>query len=94
MHHERIAILDYGSQYTRLITRRLRDLGAFGLVYGPTATAAEIAGADLTGIILSGGPKSVMEAGAPPWTRPSWNWACPSSASATASSCWPGTSAA
>jgi GMP synthase (glutamine-hydrolysing) len=65
MHHERIAILDYGSQYTRLITRRLRDLGAFGLVYGPTATAAEIQGADLRGIVLSGGPKSVLEAGAP-----------------------------
>ena len=30
MHHERIAIIDYGSQYTRLITRRLRELGAFG----------------------------------------------------------------
>ncbi|MDR3672542.1 MAG: glutamine-hydrolyzing GMP synthase [Holophaga sp.] len=65
MHHERIAILDYGSQYTRLITRRLRDLGAFGLVYGPDATAQEIQGADLRGIILSGGPKSVLEAGAP-----------------------------
>jgi GMP synthase (glutamine-hydrolysing) len=65
MHHERIAILDYGSQYTRLITRRLRDLGAFGLVYGPTATAQEIAGPDLRGVILSGGPKSVLEAGAP-----------------------------
>ena len=65
MHHERIAILDYGSQYTRLITRRLRDLGAFGLVYGPAATAEEIKGADLRGIILSGGPKSVLEAGAP-----------------------------
>jgi len=65
MHHERIAILDFGSQYTRLITRRLRDLGAFGLVYGPAATAGEIQGADLRGIILSGGPKSVLEAGAP-----------------------------
>jgi len=65
MHHERIAILDYGSQYTRLITRRLRDLGAFGLVCGPTATAQEIAGPDLRGVILSGGPKSVLEAGAP-----------------------------
>ncbi len=66
MHHERIAILDYGSQYTRLITRRLRELGAFGLVYGPNATAEEIAGADLKGVILSGGPNSVLEAGAPP----------------------------
>ncbi|MFN8010137.1 MAG: glutamine-hydrolyzing GMP synthase [Holophagaceae bacterium] len=65
MHPERIAILDYGSQYTRLITRRLRELGAFGLVYGPSATAAEIGGPDLKGIILSGGPNSVLEAGAP-----------------------------
>ena len=65
MHHERVAILDYGSQYTRLITRRLRDLGAFGLVYGPGATAEEIGGEDLKGVILSGGPNSVMEAGAP-----------------------------
>ena len=66
MHHERIAILDYGSQYTRLITRRLRDLGAFGLVYPAGATAPGIAGADLKGVILSGGPNSVMEPGAPP----------------------------
>ncbi|HTL98243.1 MAG TPA: glutamine-hydrolyzing GMP synthase, partial [Holophagaceae bacterium] len=65
MHHERVAILDYGSQYTRLITRRLRELGAFGLVYGSSATAAEIAGADLKGVILSGGPMSVLEDGAP-----------------------------
>ncbi len=65
MHHERIAILDYGSQYTRLITRRLRELGAFGLVYGPGARASEIGGADLRGVILSGGPNSVLEAGAP-----------------------------
>ncbi len=65
MHPERIAILDYGSQYTRLITRRLRELGAFGLVHGPSATAAEIGGPDLKGIILSGGPNSVLEAGAP-----------------------------
>ena len=65
MHHERIAILDFGFQFTRLITRRLRELGAFGLVYGPDATAEEIKGADLKGVILSGGPKSVLEAGAP-----------------------------
>ncbi len=65
MHHERIAILDYGSQYTRLITRRLRELGAFGLVYSSGATAAEIGGADLKGVILSGGPMSVLEDGAP-----------------------------
>jgi GMP synthase (glutamine-hydrolysing) len=65
MHHERIAIIDFGSQYTRLITRRLRELGAFGLVYNSNATAAEIGGADLKGVILSGGPMSVLEPGAP-----------------------------
>ncbi len=65
MHHERIAILDYGSQYTRLITRRLRELGAFGLVYPSSATADEIGGEDLRGVILSGGPNSVLEEGAP-----------------------------
>jgi len=65
LHHERVAILDFGSQYTRLITRRLRELGAFGLVYGPGATAQEIGGPDLSGVILSGGPNSVLEPGAP-----------------------------
>ena len=65
MQHERIAILDYGSQYTRLITRRLRELGAFGLVYASGATAQEIGGEDLRGVILSGGPNSVLEPGAP-----------------------------
>jgi len=65
MHHERIAIIDYGSQYTRLITRRLRELGAFGLVHNSGTTAAEIAGPDLRGVILSGGPNSVLEPGAP-----------------------------
>lgn len=65
MHHERIAILDFGSQFTQLITRRLRELGAFGLVYGSNATAGEISGNDLKGVILSGGPKSILQAGAP-----------------------------
>ncbi|MBI4911639.1 MAG: glutamine-hydrolyzing GMP synthase [Acidobacteria bacterium] len=64
MHHERIAILDYGSQYTRLIARRLRELGAFGLVHGPGSAASEIAGKDLRGVILSGGHMSVLEEGA------------------------------
>jgi GMP synthase (glutamine-hydrolysing) len=65
MHHERIAIIDFGSQFTRLITRRLRELEAFSWVYPPTVTAAELAGVDLKGIILSGGPNSVLEPGAP-----------------------------
>jgi len=65
MHHERIAILDFGSQYTHLITRRLRELGAFGLVYRHDVKPDEISGSDLKGIILSGGPNSVLEPNAP-----------------------------
>jgi len=65
MHHERIAILDFGSQYTHLITRRLRELGAFSLVYKSDVKLDEIAGNDLKGIILSGGPNSVLDPNAP-----------------------------
>jgi len=65
MHHERIAVLDFGSQYTHLITRRLRELGAFCLVYGHGAGPKEMGGGDLKGIILSGGPNSVLEPDAP-----------------------------
>ena len=65
MHHERIAVLDFGSQYTHLITRRLRELGAFSLVYANDANPDEIGGSDLKGIILSGGPNSVLEPGSP-----------------------------
>lgn len=65
MHHERIAIIDFGSQYTRVIARRLRELGVFGLVYNSSALASDIQGADLKGIILSGGPRSVFDAEAP-----------------------------
>ena len=65
LHHERIAVIDFGSQYTRLIARRLREVGAFGLVYNSSVTFEEIKGQDLKGIILSGGPSSVFDDGAP-----------------------------
>ncbi|MEY3315330.1 MAG: hypothetical protein SGVNAXEH_000308 [Holophagaceae bacterium] len=65
LHHERIAIIDFGSQYTRLIARRLREVGAFGLVYNSSTSYEEIKGQDLKGIILSGGPSSVFDKGAP-----------------------------
>ncbi len=64
-HHERIAVIDFGSQYTRLIARRLREVGAFGLVYSSNVSFEDIQGPDLKGIILSGGPSSVFEEGAP-----------------------------
>jgi GMP synthase (glutamine-hydrolysing) len=54
-----IAILDFGSQYTHLITRRIRQLGVLARIYSPTVDLAELRG--IKGIILSGGPQSVHD---------------------------------
>jgi GMP synthase (glutamine-hydrolysing) len=58
-----IAILDFGSQYTHLIGRRVRGLGVSGRLLPPETSARELAGYE--GIVLSGGPASVKEHGAP-----------------------------
>ena len=62
---ETIPILDFGSQYTQLIARRIRELGAFSLLVAPDTDLETIRGLNPKGIILSGGPSSVNEAGAP-----------------------------
>jgi len=63
--HERILILDFGSQYTQLIARRVRELGVYSEILPFHASAAEIARRAPRGIILSGGPDSVYREGAP-----------------------------
>jgi GMP synthase (glutamine-hydrolysing) len=60
-----IAILDFGSQYTQLIARRIRELNVFSVVLPCTAPLAEIQALKPLGIILSGGPSSVYDADAP-----------------------------
>ncbi len=60
-----IVVLDYGSQYTRLIARRLRELNVFSVILGANATLNEIRAENPQGVILSGGPKSVYDEGAP-----------------------------
>jgi GMP synthase (glutamine-hydrolysing) len=60
-----IIVIDYGSQYTRLITRRLRELNVFSVIEPPTVTTAELRAHDPRGVILSGGPQSVTDEGAP-----------------------------
>jgi GMP synthase (glutamine-hydrolysing) len=63
--HQTIIVLDFGSQYTQLIARRLRELSVYSEIWPPDTPAERIRARTPVGIILSGGPKSVSEAGAP-----------------------------
>ncbi len=65
---EKIIIVDYGSQYTRLIARRVRENHVFSEVVSPEYQLKE--GDEIKGIILSGGPDSVYEEDAP--KMPTW----------------------
>lgn len=60
----KIAILDYGSQYAHLIATRIRRLGVYSEIVEPSSVSAEQL-KDYKGIIFSGGPSSVYEAGSP-----------------------------
>jgi GMP synthase (glutamine-hydrolysing) len=62
---ETIPILDFGSQTAQLIARRVRDAGVFSLLVSPRISAAELKAMSPAGVILSGGPSSVYESGAP-----------------------------
>ena len=63
--HEEIVIIDFGSQYTQLIARRVRELNVFCRILPPTAPPSAIRSESCRGIILSGGPASVYDEGAP-----------------------------
>ncbi|WP_419728297.1 glutamine-hydrolyzing GMP synthase [Lichenicola sp.] len=65
LHEDRILILDFGSQVTQLIARRVRESGVYCEIWPFTADPARIAGFGARGIILSGGPSSVLDTGAP-----------------------------
>jgi len=60
-----IVILDFGSQYTQLIARRIREQNVFSVVLPCTVPLAEIQALKPLGIVLSGGPSSVYDADAP-----------------------------
>jgi GMP synthase (glutamine-hydrolysing) len=62
---ETVLILDFGSQYTQLIARRIRELGVYCEIHPFNVGIAKIRELDPKGIILSGGPDSVFEDGAP-----------------------------
>ncbi|WP_035168066.1 glutamine-hydrolyzing GMP synthase [Lentilactobacillus curieae] len=61
---DKILVLDFGSQYNQLITRRIRDLGVYSELKSHKLSAKEIKEMNPKGIIFSGGPNSVYEEGA------------------------------
>ena len=64
--NERVVVLDYGSQYNLLIVRRLREVGAYAELIDPDQSWAQLSqGVPVKAVILSGGPNSVYEEGAP-----------------------------
>jgi GMP synthase (glutamine-hydrolysing) len=66
---EEVVVLDFGGQYSQLIARRVRECGVFSELLPHNAGAAEVLRRRPRGVILSGGPSSVYEQGAPPLER-------------------------
>lgn len=58
---EKIVVLDFGSQYNQLITRRIREFGVYSELHPHTVTAEDLKKMNATGIIFSGGPNSVYD---------------------------------
>ncbi|PKF50866.1 glutamine-hydrolyzing GMP synthase, partial [Enterovibrio nigricans] len=65
IHDQRILILDFGSQYTQLVARRVREIGVYCELWSWDVDEADIREFNPDGIILSGGPESVTEANSP-----------------------------
>lgn len=65
LHDEVIPILDFGSQTAQLIARRIRESGVYAVLVHPSITPDELRAMNPKGIVLSGGPASVDEEGAP-----------------------------
>src|SRR3954467_2508235 len=64
-HSEVVPILDFGSQYAQLIARRVREKGVYSELVRPDISLEELRKLNPRGLILSGGPSSVYEPGAP-----------------------------
>jgi len=75
--HQTIIVLDFGSQYTQLIARRLRELSVYSEVWPPDTPIEKVRARSPVGIILSGGPKSVSDAGAPTCDPAVYDVGCP-----------------
>ncbi|MGD0650205.1 MAG: glutamine-hydrolyzing GMP synthase [Verrucomicrobiia bacterium] len=74
---EQIIILDFGSQYTQVIARRIRECEVFSQILHFDTPASKLAGLRPSGLILSGGPASVYGKNAPQCDPAIWNLGIP-----------------
>lgn len=77
LNRQMIVILDFGSQYSELIARRIRETQVYSEVLSYRTTAAQLRQLNPKGIILSGGPSSVYDAGAPNCDPEIWHLGVP-----------------
>ena len=77
MNNNMVAVIDYGSQYTQLIARRIRELNVFSEIYPHTVTKEDLLKSNVKAIILSGGPSSVYEVDSPGLDKSILDMDCP-----------------
>ena len=77
LNRQMLAILDFGSQYSELIARRIREAEVYSEVLSYRTTAEQLRQLNPKGIILSGGPSSVYDEGAPVCDPDIWNLGIP-----------------
>jgi GMP synthase (glutamine-hydrolysing) len=75
--HDLIVVLDFGAQYSMLIARRVRECNVYCEVFPHDVPVSELKKRNVSGIILSGGPASVYEEGAPKADPEIWNSGIP-----------------
>ena len=75
IHRHRLLILDFGSQYTQLIARRIREVGVYCEIIPWDSSDNDVESFAPSGIILSGSPESVTEPDSPreSWSKPTYS---------------------
>ena len=76
-HPDKVVILDFGSQYTQLIARRVREAGVYSEIHPCTISPEALRALDPKALILSGGPSSVTDPDAPPFAAEIFDWGLP-----------------